>query len=356
MPPAGSNSTKALRDAVNFARAFPELSPVLGAGGFADQPARDIGGRVMNAMLAGGFVDGKKVGPFPWKWNRVAPPKFLTNAWQQDYASLGFNTLEWLQHGIIIDINNSAPRQPYWDLEVVRDLPLISLTTGGGRPTQVCWLNNRDLQYGVWGGGVTSGVGNQNPAAGSVYANPLGAASPPGNPVTQIIDANGNFLVLTGYGSEGSAAPVLSANATPGATVSGTGATTVWRVADPYGQGFRLAPPPPQLALTYQVNLVGQARPLLFATLAQLLNPIPDDFSTYFFDGFVVEARRRSPDRAARMKADDDFKYWMLGLQEALGKADTEREAYGFYPDSSVMDPYPVAVKDAGWPFAPTGM
>lgn len=354
MPPAGSNSTKALQDAVDFARAFPELTPVLKAGGYADQPARDIGNRIMAAILGGGFVDGKKVGPFPWKWNRIPNPTFLTNSWQQDYASLGLNTLAWLEDGIIIDVNNTAPRQPYWGIEIVRELSLTS--SQWGRPTQLCWLFNKDLQYGVWGGGTTSGVGGQNPAAGSVYGNPLGAASPPANPITQIVDANGNYLVLTTYGSEGSAAPVASANATPGTTVSGAGASTVWTVADPYGQGFRLSPAPPQTGITYKANLVGQARPPLFANLSQLLNPIPDDFCTYFYDGFVVEARRRSPDRAARVKAEDDFKFWMLGLQEALGKSDKERDAFGFYPDSSIMEDYPITVKDAGWPFAPTGM
>lgn len=353
MPPAGSNSTVTLQECVDHARAFPDLTPVLKAGGYADQPARDIADRVLAAMLGGGFVDGRKVGPFPWKWNRVYPPKFVTNSWQQDYASLGFNTLAWLQDGILIDINNTAPRQPYAGLEVVRDLFLTSAQAG--RPTQVCWLRNKDLQYGVWNGGVTSGVGNQNPKAGSVYTNPLGAASAPANPITQLIDANGNLLVLTTYGTEGSAAPLAAVSAAPGVTASGAGATTVWTVADPFGQGFRLSPAPPQTGLTYQVNLVGQARPVRFTVLSQLLDPVPDDQAMYFKNGFVVECYRRSPEKNIRAKFQDEFKLWMLDLQEALGKSDKEREAFGFYPDRGIMDSYPISQTDAGWPFAPTG-
>lgn len=354
MPPAGSNSTKQLQDAVDFARAFPDLTPVLKAGGYADQPARDIGNRVLAAMLGGGFVDGKKVGPFPWKWNRVYPPKFLTNSWQQDYASLGFNTLAWLQDGVWVDINNTAPRQPYGGLEIVREVNLTGAQSG--QLFQLCWLRNKDLQYGVWGGGTTSGVGGQNPAAGSVYGNPLGAASPPANPITQIIDANGNLLVLTGYGTEGSTAPVAPASSAPGVIATpGIGATTQWTVADPFGQGFRLWPAPPQTARTYQISLVGQARPALFTTLSQLLDPIPDDFHMYFFNGFVVECYRRSPEKNVRAKFQDEYKLWMLDLQEALGKSDREREAFGFYPDRGIMDSYPISPTDAGWPFAPTG-
>ncbi|HEV1286537.1 MAG TPA: hypothetical protein VNU44_14545 [Bryobacteraceae bacterium] len=354
------NSTKQLQDAVDFARAFPELTPVLKAGGYADQPARDIANRVMAAMLGGGFVDGRKVGPFPWKWNRIIPPAFLTNGWQQDYATAmsaqaaNPALLGWLQDGILLDINNTAPRQPYWGLEVVRDLQLTYAQWG--RPTQVCWYRNKDLQYGVWGGGVTAGVGAQNPGSGSVYVNPLGAASPPANPVQQLLDANGNFLLLTGYGTEGTTAPVALANSAPGTTATpGAGATTTWTVVDPNGQGFRLNPVPPQLARTYQVQLVGQARPVLFTTLSQLLDPIPDDFSMYFFDGFVVECYRRSPEKTIRAKFDDEFKLWMLALQEAMGKSDKERDAFGFYPDTGIMDTWPTTQTDAGWPFAPTG-
>lgn len=354
MPPAGSNSTISLQECVDHARAFPDLTPVLKAGGYADQPARDIGDEVMTSLLGGGFVDGKKVGPFPWKWNRIVPPTFVTNSWQQDYASLGFNTLAWLQDGVLIDINNTAPRQPYFGLEIVRELGQTSAQWG--RPTQLCWLRNKDLQYGVWGGGVTQGVGAQNPGAGSVYTNPLGAASAPANPVTQIVDANGNLLVLAGYGVEGSTAPVAPASSLPGVTATpGAGATTVWKVVDPYGQGFRVSPAPPQTGVTYQVNLVGQARPVRFATLAQLIDPVPDDFGVYFKRGFVVECYRRSPEVKVRGKFQDEFKLWMLALQEALGKSDKEREAFGFYPDRGIMDSYPISQTDAGWPFAPTG-
>ena len=115
MPPAGQNSTVPLQEVVDYARTFGELTPVLKTGGWADQPARSIADRVMETLLGGGYVAGRRVGPFPWKWNRTIPPAFLTNSWQQDYASVvaqaaggTYNTLKWLADAILLDINNTA--------------------------------------------------------------------------------------------------------------------------------------------------------------------------------------------------------------------------------------------------------
>lgn len=333
-----ANSTIQLQEVVDYGRTFPDLTPVLKAGGYADQPARNIADRVMAALLGGALVDGQQVGPFPWKWNRVQPAPFWTNSWQQDYASrISPNTLGWLQDGVAIDIFNTAQPKPEFGLEVVRDLS----TTGAqfGRPQQVCWLYNKDLQYGVWGGDISTVVGPPNPAASSVYTNPLGAASTPANPIMQIIDVNGNYLLLTGYGVEGSTAPLAAAAATPGTVATpGAGATTQWTVVDPYGPGFRLSPRPPQTGVTWTISLVGQKRPVRFTTLQQTLDPLPDDFAVYFKEGFIVHCYRHSPELRIRGKFQDEFKLWMQGLQEALGKADKEREPYGFYPDTTVMD------------------
>src|SRR6202022_3585311 len=107
------------------------------------------------------------------------------------------------------------------------------------------FLPNSLLYFGVWGGSPSS-LGN-DPKAGSIYTNPLGAKSQPANPIAQIIDANGNYLVLTGYGTEGTTAPVAPANSAPGTLATpGTGATTAWTVIDPYGQGIRITPVPSQ--------------------------------------------------------------------------------------------------------------
>lgn len=367
MTTAGQNSTKALQEVVDYARTFPELTPTLGVGGLSDQPARWIANRVMNALLGGGYVqlpgraEPTRVGPFPWKWNRIIPPWFLTNSWQQDYASYGFNTLKWLQDALIIDINNTQQPKPFFGLEVKRDLPMAS--TQFGRPGQVCWLQNNQLQYGTWGGGNSQIVGPVNPGPGFTYINPIGAASSPANAALQIIDANGNYLLMTSFNGItgtpvsvtcGSTAPAAPANSLPGVTV--TDGTATWTVLDPYGQGFRLVPRPPQTGVVYQVNLVGQARPVEFTALSQLLNPVPDDFAMYFFEGFTTFCYENSPEQKVAGKFAMRFKLWMDQLQEAIGTGDREPNQGGFYPDKNVMDGYPTGPVGPAWPFgAPYG-
>ena len=357
MPPAGQNSTVPLQEVVDYARTFGELTPVLKTGGWADQPARSIADRVMETLLGGGYVAGRRVGPFPWKWNRTIPPAFLTNSWQQDYASVvaqaaggTYNTLKWLADAILLDINNTALPKPMYGLEVKRDLPLTSAQWG--RPGQVCWLRNVDLQYGRWGGAASTIVGPPNPAAGSVYTNPIGAASSPANPVTQIVDANGNLLVLVTYGVEGTTAPVAGAAAAPGTLATpGSGATTAWMVADPYGQGFRISPRPPQTGVTYQVQLLGQMPPARFTRLGQLIDPVPDDFQTFFKEGFVTFCYQNSPEMKTQAKFEMRFKLWMDQLMEALGTGDKEQDQGGFYPDRGVMDQYPIGPIGPAWPY-----
>jgi hypothetical protein len=71
---------------------------------------------------------------------------------------------------------------------------------------------------------------------GGITAAPT---SMPANPITQIKDANGNLLVLTRYGTEGTTAPLAPTGSGAGTLAYGVGATTIWTVVDPQGSGFR---------------------------------------------------------------------------------------------------------------------
>lgn len=348
-------STITLQDVIDYGRTFPDLTPVLKAGGYVDQPARNIANLVMATMLGGGFVKGERVGPFPWKWNRQTY-QFVTNSWQQDYAIVppaGLSGISWIQDGIVTDINNTALPKPQFGLEVVRDLSVTSAQYG--RPGQICWRLNRDLNYGVWGGGTALVVGGSgNPGVGVVYTNPVGAATSPANAITQIIDTNGNYLVLTTYGACGGSAPAAAVNAAPGTTVAD--GSCVWTVVDPYGYGFRLSPRPPQTGVVWQVSALAQLRPVLFTTTSQTIAPIPDDFGQYFKDGFIVHSYRHSPELKLRGRFQDELALWMSSLQEALGREDREKEGYGFYPDRGAMDNQGMGGPiGPAWPFGPLG-
>src|SRR6185437_6393127 len=264
-------------------------------------------------------------------------------SWQQDYA-LALTTLASLQQGIVININNSSLPKPWGYVEIVRSQNQATGAWNGPCPFfaapvfAVNWLPNNQLYYGTWGqanvGGASQG---NNPVAGSVYTNPLGASSQPHNPIAQIKDANGNLLVITTYGTEGSAAPVAAVNAAPGTTVSGAGATTVWTVIDPNGQGIRINPVPSQSGVVWQFNLVGQAIPVRFTSLTQTLAPLWDQYESTFRDGFIARCYQYSPEQKVRDKYDRAWQRWIESLYSAREKSDKEREGNRFVPRLSVV-------------------
>ena len=360
------NSTIKLQAVVDHARTFAELNPVLGKGGYVYEPAITIANDVMTAMLSP---------KFNWKWNRFVIPPILTSSWQQDYAIVqivdpvagtydggaSVTNLKWLEHGVVVDINNTAIPKPIWTLECVRDLEAVSIQYG--RPGQVCWLPNDQLIYGTWGASNSSSTlltfGN-NPQPSQTIVNPLGQPSVPANPRTQIRDKNGNFLRLTTYGTTGVAAPFAVSGAAAGTIV--TDGTVKWTVVDPKGQGLRLNPIPPQTGVVFMAYAIGQMRPLLFggsatgtAALQQTLEPIPDDYAPYFRQGFIAHCYRYSPEAKIRAKFVMEHQLWMEAMSEAVKTADRERDNAGFFPSRGLMSsPWDAYVGPAN-PYFPSG-
>src|SRR5437879_6809557 len=98
------NSTTTVANILQHAKTYPELSPILqsAAGGSSLQPALNIASDVMIELISQ---------VFNWKFNRFLLPVFYTNSFQQDYA-LNVVNLGWLEHGFILDVNNTAYPQP----------------------------------------------------------------------------------------------------------------------------------------------------------------------------------------------------------------------------------------------------
>jgi hypothetical protein len=252
--------------------------------------------------------------------------------------------MSWLERGVAFDINNNSQPKPFVRIECGRQLAQQTAqytgAAGLGDPGFRCnWFPNRTLYYGTWGAGNTGNatLGN-NPVAGSVYTNPLTPnISQPKNPITQIKDANGNLLLLTGYGTEGNAAPLAPVNAVPGTTVSGSGATTTWTVLDPNGWGFRFVPVPSQTGTEWQFNLVAQMKPARFVSLSQTLSPLPDELETFFREGFIAQCYRRSPEKAVFAKFTTAWKVWQDALMTLRFSEDRELEQNKFIPSRTVF-------------------
>ena len=349
-------STFTIQNEIDKVVSFGDIRPIFDISGYTTEPALTIATDVFAAICAVNF---------PHKWNEQKLALFYTNSYQQDYALVNADgssvlNVEWLQRGVAFDINNSAIPKPWVDVETGRSLPQRTGTfqnsgTQMGNPGfLVCSFPNSELYYGVWGqANVGSSTLGNNPVAGSVYTSPLGPFSQPANPITQIIDANGNLLVLTTYGTEGSAAPLAPANSLPGDTVSGVGATTVWTVVDPTGLGIRILSVPSQTGVVWQFNLTGQEIPPVFTSLGQTLAPLPDKYEPFFRAGFIAQCYRYSPQAKISAKFQAEWTLWLKSLQSLREVQDRELEEYGFVPDRSVMGRGTTRSRFAGasWPF-----
>ena len=333
-------STFTVQNMVDKVSGFPLISPIFNVAGYTSEPSLTIATDVMNAILAT---------PFPHKWNEVSLPLFYTFSWQQDYALINPDgtsvyNVEWLEQGVAFDINNSGIPKPFCTVECGRSLPqrtggILNTSTEMNDPGfVVSSLPNESLYYGTWGQANTGGttLGN-NPVAGSVYQPFLGNISMPANPIAQIRDANGNLLVLTTLGTEGSSAPLLPANSAAGTTVSGLGATTVWTVVDPIGLGIRILDVPSSTGVVWQFNLVGQMPPFVFTSLQQTLSPLPDKYEPFFRAGFIAQCYRYSPEKNIRAKFQDEWTLWLKSLSDMRVAQDRELEEYSFVADRTVM-------------------
>ena len=183
--------------------------------------------------------------------------------------------------------------------------------------------------------------------------NNSAAASQPANPIAQIQDANGNYLVITTYGTEGTGAPLAPPGATPGTQVSGTGATTVWTVVDPIGLGCRMIEVPSQTGVVWQFNMIGQMPPVSFTGLPQTLAPLPDKYRSFFRAGFIAQCYRYSPIAKVQAKFEKEWQLWLKALNDLRVVQDRELEEYCFVPDRAIMGSGRArsTFQGAAWPY-----
>lgn len=345
----GGNSSIQLQAVVDFTKTMPELNPVLSTGGFSDQPARSIANQVMIDLLS------QPAGV--WKWNRFKIPPIYTNSWQQDYALPTTNAISWFENGVIVDINSTSQPKTKYPFESNRDLAETDVQYG--QPGQFCWFPNDQLIYGTWGGGNTGEGTLSNPGPLSVYGPILGNVSQSANPFTQVKDPNGNLWTLqptTAYPNNLNASVTLGAvqpswptNPTyptfqsPNVvqTVANGGiiqdGTAYWQAVNPKGQGIRINPIPSQTGRVWQLRMFAQMRPVAFLGLTQTLEPIPDDFYTYFQNGFVAYCYMHSKDSKIAAKFQVMYKLWIESLTQALRSIDRERDNAGIYPGEAIM-------------------
>lgn len=339
---ANSQSKTTLQQILD--RVFPlgDVNPVLvNVGGYQIEPFATICGDVYSEIV--GL-------PFPHKWNENKLPQFYTNSFQQDYALLNPDgssvyNVEWLERGICIDMTSTQSPRAWGFVECGRQLPqatgtFVQVSTWRNPTFLVNWFPNYMLYYGTWGASNIGGnptTGN-NPGPLSIYTNPLNAInnSQPNNPITQIIDANGNIQVVTTYGTTGAVEPVWPAtNAAPGVTTAD--GTVIWTVVDPNGVGIRILPVPSQSGAVFQFNLIAQKPAIQFTSLSQTLDPFPDKYESYFRQGVIAQCYRYSSTTSVQAKFEKNYQLWLKSLNDLRAMEDRELEENRFTPEQGIM-------------------
>ena len=336
------NSSYTLQDLTDIARSLGDIAPVLPSGGSYEIVATSAANDAMTAMLAGSA----KGSPFNFKFNRLIVPPFVINSYQQDYATAVVN-LGWLESCGAWNTSSTQYPKPFRVVEAKRDVLLTEVNTGSTSGAKISWMENDTLTFGTWGQSqIQSMTGLVNPGPGVVYTNPIGTASLPTNPVTQVADAFGNLWIVTSYGTCGGSNP-FATNLKPvypdinnPATVAttATDGSVTWTAVNPKGQGFRLNPMPSQTGPVWQIAPIGQMKIARFTKLSQYLEPIPDDYFSYFQNGFIAQCYRRSSDPKIRQKFGDEFKLWMASLDAAVRQGSREQDDFGFVPSTNIME------------------
>jgi hypothetical protein len=349
---ASSQSTYTLQNVYDDLIARGDMDPGWDVAGFTVRPIISIANKVALDIVGG-------EGMFPWKWNQYNLPQFCWNSWQQDYALIGqpgataedgdpsVTNLFWLQEGMAIDINNPSMPKPFSIVECGRNTgratgAYISNNAFVQPICRVIALQNVNMYFGTWGAAITGNPkwGN-NPQPNQQIFNPIGAANAvmPNNPILQIQDSNGNFLVVTTYGTTGSTAPAAAPNAAPGTVVDD--GSVHWTVVDPFGYGLRLTPVPSQTGTVWQMNVIGQLNPPKFTASTSLGNqtlaPLIDSLYPTFLDGAAIECYRYSSDPKVRAKYNEAIGTWLRAITNLRRGSDREKEQHTIKPARTIL-------------------
>jgi hypothetical protein len=257
-----------------------------------------------------------------WKWNSAVAAPFYTNSWQQDYPQVGLTGVEWGEDCDRIDINNTSYPKPLDNLTFRKQL---SRTSFANCPiTQICWMYNQNMTWGTW------------PGANVTYYPLVGTNPTAQNPIMNFIDANGNYLVLTTFGTTGATAPAAAADSVEGTTV--TDGSVVWTVASGLSQGWRVYGLPGATGPTFQVVPAYQMSAVEFTSLDQLLTPIPDNYARIFRQGYRSYCLRASKNPNDQAKGEREYEKWIKSMLDARKQGDKEQNSYGLLPATSPVE------------------
>lgn len=327
------SSTVKLQNVIDTVAAQGVPNPVKNASGYGVQLALDIANDVVLALIAERFN---------WKFNSKIAKPFFTNSWQQDYPQLGNTDMSWLEDADRIDINNTSRPKPIAQLTCRRQLSRTSY--GTGPINQLCWMYNKDMEFGIW------------PGPDVTYYPLVGTTPSAQNPLMSMIDVNGNLLIVTAFGTTGATAPALPANSAEGATV--VDGSVTWTVVSPDSKGFRVSSLPGATGPVWKVVPKFQMVPPRFTIanggLNQTLDPIPDDYEGHFREVYRLNCLKASANPADKETFQKQIGLYLTSLEDFKKQGNNEQDGYAMLPASSVVEhiyPYLRNPQDPSQPY-----
>lgn len=134
-------STITLQEVVQWAQTFTKLIPIIGVGGYTNEPALSICNDVIQEILSE---------PYNWKFNSKVAVPFVTdtNANTQDYQQ-NITDCGWLESCSLEDAVSTQQPKPIEPIEVVRNLRPSSLI---GIPEKIAFINENDagITFRLW--------------------------------------------------------------------------------------------------------------------------------------------------------------------------------------------------------------
>jgi hypothetical protein len=307
------NSTISVQSVIDNVTTQGVPSPLNAPGGYGTALAIDIANDVISELISERFN---------WKWNAKNAPAFYTNSWQQDYPQIGNADIGWLENADRTDINNTSMPKPLLQITARKALPRTSYARG---PIgSVAWAYNRELTFGTW------------PGANVTYYALVGPNPRFQNPIMSMIDAAGNMLIVTTFGTTGATAPAAPSSSIEGTTV--TDGSVVWTVVSPTSKGFRIHPIPGGNGPVYQIIPHYQMAPPTIESLQDFIDPLPDDQARHFRRGYKAYCLGASPSPQDRNKFQDSYNEWIQTLLTIRKDGDKESNVYGLVPASAAVD------------------
>jgi hypothetical protein len=152
-------STRTLQDTARWAATFTKLVPIIGVGGFQQEPALTICNNVLQEMIAA---------PFNWRFNSIQGNPFLTSycngssgtgcttnaqgaivgTFQQDYLQ-NYSDIAWIENATYTEVLNTTLPKPVDILEVAKNLQVSSVV---GPPQKIGHLDETDdtVTFRLW--------------------------------------------------------------------------------------------------------------------------------------------------------------------------------------------------------------